>query len=68
MVIIERVASELLRRLAAGFPVLGITGERLSGKTTSACAAFPGHTYCSVEDPDRLDFARVDPRAFLAQS
>lgn len=67
MTIIEREASVLVRRLAAGFPVVGITGPRQSGKTTLARAAFPGHAYCSLEDPDRLDFARADPRAFLAQ-
>lgn len=64
---IRREAGELVRRLAAGFPVIGITGPRQSGKTTLAKHCFPDKPYRTLEDPDQVDFAMSDPRGFLAQ-
>lgn len=63
----ERVAAKTLKRLAKGFPVIGITGPRQSGKTTLARQVFAGKPYVSLENPDNLDFAQSDPRGFFAQ-
>ncbi len=63
---IPRTLTPTLRRLASTFPVVTLTGPRQSGKTTLCKAAFPDHTYVSLEAPDTRAFARGDPRAFLA--
>lgn len=64
---ITRVLETRLRALARKFPVVTITGPRQSGKTTLCRAAYPDKSYVSLEAPDVQDFARRDPRAFLAQ-
>ena len=62
---IKRSAEATLKRLAKGFPLIGITGPRQSGKTTLAKAFFSKKPYVSLEDPQQLDFASTDPEAFL---
>jgi len=47
--------------------VVTVTGPRQSGKTTLCQQAFPNKSYTNLERPDLRDFARTDPRAFLAQ-
>lgn len=64
---IDREAAETARRLAAGFPVVAITGPRQSGKTTLARKVFAGMPYLTLEDPDERARADADPRAFLAR-
>ena len=64
---IRRLLQTALRRAAAQYPVVTLTGPRQSGKTTLARAAFPRHRYVSLEDPDDGRFAREDPRGFLQQ-
>ena len=64
---LQRLARTRLLRLARGFPVVVLTGPRQSGKTTLARAAFPGHAYVSLEDPDIRERVARDPRGFLAQ-
>jgi len=64
---IRRLAETTLNKLAAGYPVITITGPRQSGKTTLARASFPGKDYVSLEDPDSREFAEEDPRGFLAR-
>lgn len=64
---IVREAEATARRLAAGFPVVAITGPRQSGKTTLARAVFAGKPYLTLEDPDERERADADPRAFLAR-
>lgn len=64
---IDRTAEVTLKRLAASFPIVGITGPRQAGKTTLARHYFPKKPYVSLEDPDQLDFAHTDPRRFLGQ-
>jgi len=62
---IPRTASDTLLRLAAGFPVVVVTGPRQSGKTTLARSAFPDRHYVSLEDPNQRAFALDDPIGFL---
>ena len=64
---IPRQATATLVRLAAGFPVLAITGPRQSGKTTLARAVFADKAYVSLENPEEREFAQNDPRRFLAR-
>jgi len=64
---IHRFAEQTLARLGKGFPIVGITGPRQSGKTTLAKKFFAHKPYISLEDPDQLDFAQSDPRRFLDQ-
>lgn len=63
---IPRDAESTLRELAAGFPVVGLTGPRQSGKTTLVRAVFADKPYVSLEDPDSRELATDDPRGFLA--
>jgi len=56
---------DVLRKFAAGYPVLSVTGPRQSGKTTLVRATFPEKPYVSLEDPDQLESATADPRGFL---
>jgi len=53
--------------LYIGFPIVGITVPRQSGKTTLAKKVFAHKSYVSLEDPDQLEFAQSDPRRFLDQ-
>jgi predicted AAA+ superfamily ATPase len=64
---IPRLLESRLLKLAAQFPVLTVLGPRQAGKTTLVRKAFPEKIYVSLENPDVLDFAISDPRAFLAQ-
>ena len=64
---IHRSISATIQRLAAGFPVVVLTGPRQSGKTTLVKAIFPDKPYISLENPDFRLFANEDPRGFLAR-
>lgn len=64
---ISRDAATTLRELAKGFPIVGITGPRQSGKATMARAVFAGKPYVSLENPDVRELATDDPRAFLSR-
>ena len=64
---IPRHAASTLQRLAAGFPVLAMTGPRQSGKTTLARVLFSGKAYVSLENPEEREFAQTDPKRFLAR-
>ncbi|HEV8025767.1 MAG TPA: ATP-binding protein [Candidatus Nanopelagicales bacterium] len=64
---IERSATATVERLAAGFPVVWLTGPRQSGKTTLSRHVRPDLPYVSLEQPDERDFAATDPRGFLGQ-
>jgi uncharacterized protein len=64
---IKRLLESKLRELASYYPVVLMTGPRQSGKTTLCQVSFPDHTYVSLEALDVREFARTDPRGFLAQ-
>jgi uncharacterized protein len=63
---IPRTLAPVLREAASTLPVVAVTGPRQSGKTTLCRATFPDHAYVSLEPLDTRDFARTDPRGFLA--
>ncbi|ULQ45256.1 ATP-binding protein [Flagellatimonas centrodinii] len=52
---------------AGQYPIVTVTGPRQSGKTTLCRMAFPDKPYVSLEPLDTREFARDDPRGFLAQ-
>jgi predicted AAA+ superfamily ATPase len=62
-----RTITELLKKFASLYPVIGITGPRQSGKTTIARFLFPQLAYVSLENLDIRLHAQQDTRAFLAQ-
>lgn len=62
---IERNAKTALLRLAAQFPVVGITGPRQSGKSTLAQMTFPDKKYVSFDDKTLRELARSNPKDFL---
>lgn len=62
---VERLAKDALIRLAAQFPVVGITGPRQSGKTTLAKLAFPQKKYISFDDKGMREMARTSCKDFL---
>jgi hypothetical protein len=64
---IRRALETTLKNLARQYPVVTLTGPRQSGKTTLVQAAFPGHEYASLEEPDVREYAHADPRGFLGQ-
>lgn len=64
---IPRSLEPELRTLATHYPVVAVTGPRQSGKTTLCRKVFPQKPYVSLEALDVRDFAREDPRGFLAE-
>ncbi len=63
---IRRSLETVLRRAAAEFPAVVVTGPRQSGKTTLLRHVFGrGHRYVSLEPPDVRASAVEDPRTFL---
>ena len=65
---LARHLTPALRRAAAAYPVVTLTGPRQSGKTTLVRAEFGDHLYVSLEAPDVRTRALEDPRSLLAQS
>lgn len=63
---IKRTISEKILHYARQYPVVTITGPRQSGKTTLCKALFPKRQYFSLENIDTRNYAKNDPRAFLA--
>ncbi|MBM3859122.1 MAG: ATP-binding protein [Verrucomicrobia bacterium] len=65
--LVPREAEMTLQKLAAGYPVVAVTGPRQSGKTTLVRNCFASKAYVSLEELDQREFASHDPRGFLAQ-
>ena len=64
---IPRGLEPILRKAAAQFPAVILTGPRQSGKTTLLKHVFgEGSGYVSLEPPDVRAAAAADPRGFLA--
>jgi predicted AAA+ superfamily ATPase len=64
---IPRKLENKLRELAGYYPVVAVTGPRQSGKTTLCRNSYPDRAYVSLETLDTREFARSDPRGFLAE-
>lgn len=64
---LPRLLHPKLLETAGYYPVVVVDGPRQSGKTTLTRAAFPTKPYVSLEPLDLRDFARADPRGFLAE-
>jgi predicted AAA+ superfamily ATPase len=64
---IARELETKLRELASYYPVVVLTGPRQSGKTTLCHTTFPKRPHLSMEALDNREFARGDPRGFLAE-
>lgn len=64
---ISRQIESAIKKSAAKYPVVTVTGPRQSGKTTLVKNLFKNYAYVSLETPDDRDFAREDPRGFLNQ-
>ena len=62
-----RTLEPVARKAAEEYPVVTITGPRQSGKTTFCRALFPAKPYVNLEPLDQREFARNDPRGFLAE-
>jgi uncharacterized protein len=62
-----RHMEKTLKKSAAAYPVVTVTGPRQSGKTTLVRNLFEDSRYVSLESPDDRDFALEDPRGFLNQ-
>ncbi len=63
----KRTIQPALDSLAAKYPVVTVTGPRQSGKTTLCRMVYPDRKYVNLEAPDERQFAKDDPRGFLAE-
>lgn len=63
---INRDIEPVLKSLARQYPVITVTGPRQSGKTTLCRKVFYRMAYVNLESPDTRQFAKEDPRSFLA--
>ena len=62
---IDRHISDTLRKAAAQFPVVVLTGARQAGKTTLVRRLFPQADYVTFDIPREAEAARMDFPAFL---
>src|SRR5438445_5220565 len=64
MLLINRDIEATVLRFAK-FPVIGLFGPRQSGKTTLMKKIFKNYVYLNFENPETLEFAMQDPKAFF---
>jgi predicted AAA+ superfamily ATPase len=63
---ISREISSKVSEALSKFPVVAVTGPRQSGKTTLCKMLRPGFTYVNLEDLTNRNFAKSDPKGFMA--
>lgn len=61
----ERELEHIVKKLRKGFPAIGITGPRQSGKTTLAKLCFPHLPYVSFENIEARQRFITDPKGFV---
>jgi uncharacterized protein len=64
---IKRQIADELDRLLDEYPIVTILGPRQAGKTTLARGMLDDYEYANLETPEIRQYARDDPKAFLAQ-
>jgi predicted AAA+ superfamily ATPase len=64
---LPRVLEPHIRRYLTGFPVLGLTGPRQSGKSTLLQHVLPDYQYVSFDDIKLVDYFQQDPDGFIAR-
>jgi predicted AAA+ superfamily ATPase len=64
---IARAITPELHALLGEYPVVTLLGPRQAGKTTLARFGVEGFAYSNLESPEIREFARADPKAYLAQ-
>ena len=64
---IRRHLLSKLLEISGHYPVSLVVGPRQSGKTTLCRSAYPDRRYVSLEALDVREYARSDPRGFLAE-
>lgn len=62
---INRELTSKIQSAATQMPIVAVTGPRQSGKSTLVKYAFPNHRYVNLENIERRNFAREDPKGFL---
>ena len=62
---INRILENKLIEISRYYPVIALNGPRQSGKTTLIKSSFTHLPYVTLEDPDNMQLAINDPRAFL---
>ena len=62
---IPRSIEPQIRKAAAGFPAVVLTGPRRAGKTWLLRHLFPAVDYRLLEDPETVARVRTDPQGFL---
>jgi uncharacterized protein len=67
MKLIRREMAPFLKKAAALYPVVTVTGPRQSGKTTLVRQVFPRRPYVSMEDPAVREMATLDPYGFFSR-
>jgi len=61
-----RIAERTLRKYLGSFSIVGLTGPRQSGKSTTLREKFGDHyEYVTFDDPSLVEFFDKDPRGFL---
>jgi uncharacterized protein len=65
---LKRQIEHEIKKAAASYPIIALTGPRQSGKTTLVKDIFKkGYKYVNLEEIDNRSYAKSDPRAFLAE-
>lgn len=62
---IERDCEKLLKKMAAQFPAVLVTGARQAGKTSLLRRLFPGASYLTLDFPGNADAAESAPESLL---